>query len=67
MTKTAARDFTAEFIAAREDSRREGATMTERYDAQDRAAKIARAAARKGIELDEIALDEQARLNLYGR
>lgn len=62
----ATRDFVAEFIAAREDARRKGATITERGAAQKRSSAIAASARRKGIKLDEIVLDEQARQNLYG-
>ena len=62
---TAARDFTAEYIAARKVVR-SADTMKAQYDAEDAAAKIARTARRAGVKLDEITLDEQARVELYG-
>jgi hypothetical protein len=65
MTNTT-RDFAAEYIAARTDARRKGATISERAAAQKVAAKAATAARKAGVKLDEIALDEQARQNLYG-
>jgi len=66
MTNAAARDHAAEYLAARRDARRPGATLAERANAQRVAAGIARAARRAGVELDEIGLDEQARTELYG-
>jgi hypothetical protein len=55
----AARDFAAEYIAAR-TAARSGAILDQA--AARRAAKIARDAERAGVALDEIALDETARL-----
>ncbi len=62
---TRTRDFAAEYFAARKDSRQPGATLTERSQAQRVAAKVARAAERAGVYIDEVELDEQARLELY--
>lgn len=65
-TAHAVRDsFEADYIAAREASRLPAATLAERDQAWTIARRIARAAKRAGIELDEIALDERARRNLY--
>jgi len=67
MTNTAtAETFTANYLAARKAARRPGATLTERGEAQKLARKVAAAARRAGVKLDEIALDEQARVELYG-
>lgn len=63
---TTAATFEAAYIAARKASRSATATLTERYAAQDESAKIARRAARAGVRLDEIGLDEQARRELVG-
>ncbi len=62
---TTTRDFAAEYIAARKDSRAENATIDQRMTAQTDSAKIARAARRAGVKLDEIGLDEQARRELH--
>ncbi len=59
------RDLTAQYIAARKDSRRDNATLAERAAAQNLSAKIATQAHNLGSPLDEIALDEQARAELY--
>lgn len=57
---TTNRDFAAEFIAARIESRSSD-NLAERDAAWKKAASIARAARKAGVELDEVALDEQAR------
>jgi len=54
-----------DYIAARKAARRPGATLTERRAAEQLAARIALQAANLDSPLDEIALDEQARRELY--
>lgn len=63
---TATRDFAAEYLAARKESRRPGVTLSERGAAWRKSDNIARAARRAGVKIDECDLDEQARVELYG-
>lgn len=60
------RDYAAEFIAACQARRSATATFAEQGEARKAATKIERAARKAGVDLDVIALDEQARVNLYG-
>jgi hypothetical protein len=62
---TTTRNFAAEYLAARKDVRRPGATLTEQGEAAAAARKILRAAERAGVEFNEVAIDEEARLALY--
>lgn len=62
-----ARDYAAEYVAARTAARRPGAALADRAAAQKVAARVATAARRAGQALDEIALDEQARAALYAK
>lgn len=61
---TTTRDYAAEYLAARIDSRAT-TDLDKRLDAQRRARAIEMAADRAGVRLDITALDEQARLHLY--
>jgi hypothetical protein len=64
MATTPARDFAAEYLAARKQVR-SSRDLVERGVAEATARRIAAAAARAGVRIDEIALDEQARRALY--
>jgi hypothetical protein len=55
-------DFTAAYVAARTASRVEGATLTQREAAWAKAELIESLAAKAGVVLDTITLDENARL-----
>jgi len=62
-TKTCAdamKDWTAEYVAARV-AVREAGSLRERADAEREARKVESKAARAGVELDILTLDEQAR------
>jgi len=54
-------DFTAAYVAARMASRVEGATLAQREAAWAKAEVIESLAAKSGVVLDTITLDEQAR------
>jgi hypothetical protein len=60
---TTTADFAAAYVAARKASRVEGATLAQREVAWDHAAKVEKLARNAGINLDTIALDEQARVS----
>jgi hypothetical protein len=60
---TTAADFAAAYVAARKASRVEGATMADRDAAWANAEMIETLAARAGVILDTITLDEQARVS----
>jgi len=62
---TTAADFAAAYVAAREASRIEGATLTQREAAWSKAELIESLAAKAGVVLDTITLDEQARQNTH--
>lgn len=62
---TTTRDFAAEYFATCLDARRPGATLDDTSKARRKGARIANAADRAGVRIDEISLDEQARLELY--
>lgn len=63
---TTTRDYAAEYLAARKAVRAPGIDITERGKAERAAGRIATAADRAGVRIDEIALDERARVELYG-
>ena len=56
-------DFTAAYVAARKASRVEGATLAQREAAWAKAERIETLAAKAGVVLDTITLDEQARVS----
>lgn len=66
MNNTTDRDFAAEYLAARIDARSPDSTIADIAAAQRKAARIAKAAEKAGVRIDEIGLDEQARVTLYG-
>lgn len=63
MTRT--QDLAADYIDACKAARRADATLAEQHEARELAAKIALQAYNLGSPLDEVALDEQARRELY--
>lgn len=66
MTKSsAARDYAAEYLAARIE-REQAKFITERGEAEAKCRKIDRAADRAGVYIDIVELGEQARLQVHG-
>jgi hypothetical protein len=65
-TTAAPRDFTAEFKAARIESRRPGVSNADRAKWERKSDTILRAAERAGVFFDWVDVDEQARVELYG-
>lgn len=65
---TTTRDFDAEYFAACLADRTPGATLAERFAAQDLMERIADDADRAGVDLYAriIEIDERARVQLYG-
>lgn len=66
MTTTSPRDYEAEFLAARIDSRRPGISFADRAKWERKSDTILRVAERAGVFFDWVDVDEQARVQLYG-